>query len=151
MTNRSRNQLSNVIAGHRSPTQQSKQSIGGCSALFLPAFLLHSCKVYIYKIYISSKIVEIPDSLKKTGRRVVSSPYSLTPEPFLCFLHLPLQQRGTYGKPCSHTGQQHEVALLEPAFLQRRLHRHRNRGRRGVAEAVDIDHYRLLRHPQPLC
>ena len=68
----------------------------------------------------------------------------------MTILKLPPQQRRPNRKTSANTGQQYQVALLQPAILQRRVHRQRNRRCRRIPIAVDIDHHMLLRHPQPL-
>src|SRR5262249_7257543 len=62
----------------------------------------------------------------------------------------PAEQRGADGEARSNRRQQHQIAFFEFAFLARGFHRQRNRGRGGVAEAVDVHDNAFRVHRKPL-
>jgi hypothetical protein len=58
-------------------------------------------------------------------------------------LNRPTQQRRANCESRTDRGQKHQVALLQPTFLARRLHGQRNRSRGRIAVAINIDDYAL--------
>jgi hypothetical protein len=60
----------------------------------------------------------------------------------------PTQECGASSESRANGGEQHQVALLQSLFFQRRLHCQRDRACRGVAIAIDVDDDLLERQAQ---